>query len=70
MSTSTTGIIFADIFVNSKDIFIEYFTQYYSENKTEIDSAINELSLCLESITSKKLTIESSERFHKAWKQF
>ena len=29
-NASTHGIIFADIFVNSKDIFVNYFTEYYN----------------------------------------
>lgn len=69
-SASTSGIIFADLFVNSKEMFINYFTEYYNQHKGEIDAAIMELSFCLESITSKKLTVEGAQKFQETWNKF
>ena len=71
MSTiSTQGIIFADLFVNSKEDFVEYFTQYFETNRTAVEAAITDLENVLNLIQTKTLNVAYAEQFHKAWKTF
>ncbi len=70
MAVSTGGIIFADLFINSKADFVQYFTAYFEQNKTAINAAIQELETVLNNIKTKSLNKENAEAFHKAWKNF
>ena len=65
MSTiSTQGIIFADLFVNSKEDFVEYFTQYFETNRTAVEAAITDLENVLNLIQTKTLIVAYAEQFH------
>ena len=70
MAVSTSGIIFADLFINSKTDFVKYFTTYFEQNKTAINAAIAELESVLAMIETKSLNKANAEAFHKAWKNF
>ena len=70
MAISTSGIIFADLFVNSKEDFIRYFTTYFKQNETAVNAAIQELETVLGAIETKSLNKANAEAFHSAWKNF
>lgn len=65
------GIIFSDILINNKEVFINIFKQHYEKDQTNIDNAINNLSVALESFSAKALnTEENANKFRKAWLEF
>ena len=64
------GIIFADLFINSKDQFIEFFTQHYSQNQKIIDSCINDLSNVLTLYSTKAITPVMAQEFKTSWNNF
>ena len=70
MAVVTSGIIFADLFINSKSDFVKYFTTYFEQNAASIDTAIQELENVLNSIQTKSLDKAHAEAFHRAWKNF
>ena len=41
---NTEGIIFSDLFITNKDMFIDFFEQYYLENQIQLDLVINKLN--------------------------
>ena len=69
-SVSTSGIVFADLFVNSKEAFVKYFTQYFNENRAAVETAILNLETVLDSIKTKTLDVAHAEQFHRAWEEF
>lgn len=67
---SSEGIIFADLFINNKEFFIQFFSQYYQENKQRIDPVIIELETILNNYNVNTITTAMAESFKIAWKNF
>ena len=66
----TTGIIFADLFINDKKFFVDFFSSYYEANQTIIDKAITNLDQVLKQYTTKAVTKEMADSFKTAWNNF
>lgn len=64
------GIIFADLFINSKDQFTEFFIQHYSQNQQAIDTCINELNGVLTLYATKAITPAMASEFKISWNNF
>ena len=58
-----TGIIFADLFINDKKFFIDFFSSYYKNNQVIIDKAIIDLESVLKQYTTKVVTKEMANSF-------
>lgn len=64
------GILFSDIFINNKKIFVDFFSEYYAQNKTQIDTVSNKLLNVLTKYTTKTVTTTMAVEFQTAWKDF
>lgn len=67
---NNSGIIFADIFINNKDMFVDIFEQYYLKNQQELDKVITQLNSVLTEYTTKQVTVSMADAFQKSWKEF
>lgn len=67
---NTEGIIFADLFITSKDQFINFFIQHYSQNQQIIDTCIQELETVLTLYKTKTVTPDMAENFRISWNKF
>ena len=67
---STEGIIFSDLFISNKDLFISFFEQYYQEQSAAINSAISRLNNVLTKYTTQSVTAASAAEFENAWMEF
>lgn len=67
---STEGIIFSDLFISNKDLFIRFFEQYYQEQSAAINSAISRLNNVLMKYTTQSVTAASAAEFESAWMEF
>lgn len=65
-----TGIIFADLFINDKKFFIDFFSSYYKNNQAIIDKAITDLESVLKQYTTKVVTKEMANSFKEKWNNF
>lgn len=64
------GIIFADLFITNKSLFIDFFTSYYSEHQIQINTAIANLNAVLTKYTTQTVTMASAAEFEAAWNEF
>lgn len=64
------GILFADLFINSKDLFVNLFTNYYSQNKQQIDPVTQRLEQVLTAYQTKAITPAMANDFKKSWNDF
>ena len=64
------GILIGDIFVNNKEIFVDFFEQYYTLNKIQIDEVANRLHKILKEYGVKNVTYKMAADFENAWEQF
>ena len=64
------GIIFSDLFIQSKDQFINFFINHYNQNQQKIDNCINDLTVVLTEYKTKNITVGMAEHFKKAWDNF
>ena len=64
------GILFADTFISSKDQFINFFVQHYTQNQKIIDTCINTLNQVLIQYTTKAVTPDMAAAFKVAWNNF
>lgn len=64
------GIIFADLFITNKNLFIDFFTQYYTEYSSYINTAILNLNTVLTKYTTQTVTAASAAEFEAAWNEF
>ena len=67
---STEGIIFSDLFITNKDMFIDFFEQYYLENQIQLDLVINKLNQVLTEYQTKQVTSAMASSFKEAWSDF
>lgn len=67
---NTEGILFADLFISDKELFVNFFTEYYQENKAIIDPVINSLNSVLQKYLTQQLTEAMAEEFSSAWRNF
>ena len=67
---STEGILFGDLFINNREMFVKLFEQYYIENQAIIAPVINNLQIVLEKYNTKKVTSAMASEFHTAWSRF
>lgn len=67
---NNSGIIFADIFINNKEMFVDIFEQYYLKNQQELDRVITQLNSVLTEYTTKQVTVSMAEAFQRSWKEF
>lgn len=65
-----TGIIFADLFINDKKFFVDFFSSYYKDNQVVIDKVITDLDQVLKQYTAKAVTKEMAESFKAKWNNF
>lgn len=70
VSFNKEGILFADIFVNNKDLFVEMFAEYYRENYQKIISTIENLHNVLNKYKRKQVTKEMAAEFESCWSDF
>lgn len=70
VSFNKEGILFADIFVNNKDLFVEMFAEYYRENYQKIISTIENLHNVLNKYKHKQVTKEMAAEFEACWLDF
>ena len=70
MGVSTSGIIFADLFVNSEEDFVRYFTEYFNANRVNVENAIAQLTQTLTNIQTKTLNVDMADKFHQDWNNF
>lgn len=70
MAVSQQGILFSDIFINNKKIFVDFFSQYYIKNQTKIDTVANKLFVVLKKYTTQTVTPSMAEEFQSAWEEF
>ena len=64
------GILFSDIFINNKKIFIDFFSQYYINNQIKIDTIANKLFTVLTKYTTQTVTPTMAKEFQNAWEDF
>lgn len=67
---STEGIIFSDLFISNRDVFIQFFEQYYREQTAAINNAIQRLNAVLTKYTTQTVTAASAAEFEDAWMEF
>lgn len=67
---SNQGIIFKDIFINNKEIFVDIFEDYYVQNKVILDPIINDVHSVLQQYKTKTITPAMAEAFKDAWGRF
>lgn len=67
---STEGIIFADLFITNKNLFIDFFTSYYSDYQVQINAAIARLNAVLTKYNTQTVTMASATEFEAAWHEF
>lgn len=67
---SSEGIIFANLFINDKEQFVDYFTRYYTENQAELDPVIQELQSVLTEYTQAAVNEAMAQKFKVAWNNF
>lgn len=64
------GIIFKDIFINNKEMFVDIFESYYVKNKAILDPIIEEVQSVLKKYNTKNITPAMATEFKAAWSQF
>lgn len=64
------GIIFSDLFITNKEMFVNFFASFYVENQEKIDKCILNLSQVLTQYTTKTVTEAMATSFKKAWDDF
>lgn len=64
------GIIFKDIFINNKEMFVDIFESHYLKNKEVLDPIINEVYNVLQKYTTKTITPAMAAEFKSAWERF
>ena len=57
------GIIFSDLFITNKDMFVQVFSSYYQEKQSTIDPVILGLQNVLQKYTTKQITPEMADEF-------
>lgn len=67
---NNSGIIFADLFINNKELFVKFFEQYYIEKKNILDPIILELEKVLMQYGTQKITAAMASSFKIAWQNF
>lgn len=67
---NTEGIIFSDLFITNKDMFVDFFEQYYLENQIQLDLVINKLNQVLTEYQTKQVTSAMASSFKEAWSDF
>lgn len=69
-SAKQSGILFGDIFINNKELFIKKFTEYYQREQVEINNSAQRLLAQLNSMKKKRVTDLDSEAFTICWTDF
>lgn len=64
------GIIFSDLLITNKEIFVDFFETYYLEKQQILDPIILNLNNVLTQYQTKQVTAAMSDSFKKAWKDF
>lgn len=64
------GIIFGDLFITNKELFVEFFTQYYNENEADLRMVTLNLQAVLQKYTLKALNKEMAAEFKVVWERF
>ena len=67
---SYEGIIFADLLITNRELFVEFFEQYYLEKQLIIDPIIQELNNVLIQYKTKSITASMASSFKIAWQKF
>lgn len=67
---SIEGIIFSNIFITNREMFVDFFEQFYKEREAEIEPAIAKVDQVLTTYTVKSLTATMAEEFKEAWNNF
>ena len=67
---SIEGIIFSNIFITNREMFVDFFEQFYKERAAEIEPAIIKVDQVLTTYTVKSLTATMAEEFKEAWNNF
>lgn len=68
--TNNTGIIFSDLFINNKEMFVDFFEAYYIQNEQILRPVIEKLNAVLTQYNTKQVTATMAESFQSAWKEF
>lgn len=64
------GIIFSDLFISNREMFVDFFEQFYRERESEIEPAVMEVDRVLTVYTAKSLTATMANEFKAAWGAF
>lgn len=64
------GIIFSDLFISNREMFVDFFEQFYQERASEIEPAVMEVDRILTVYTAKSLTATMANEFKTAWSTF
>lgn len=67
---SKQGIIFSDMFITNKDMFVKFFASYYREKQAVLDPIINNVKKVLDKYTEKVITPAMATDFKTAWNDF
>ena len=64
------GIIFSDLFITNREMFVNFFEKYYLENKVQLDLIITKLNAVLTEYQTKQVTAAMASSFKAAWNEF
>lgn len=67
---NTQGIIFSDLFITNKEMFVDFFEKYYLENKLQLDVIITKLNNVLTEYQTKSVTAAMASAFQASWGEF
>lgn len=70
MSQELKGVIFSDLFITNKQIFIDFFEQYYLSNQQQIDAVSLKLNQVLTTYKTKQVTEKMASDFKQSWNDF